>query len=120
MDHSKKKILFKLIELTRSSEEKYKKGDFKGAADDRREVRLIYNSIPLSEKEIINFYKKELSNILCSKFDLINDHKKKINSQKKDNIINLLEEKSRIKYKSGDYKGSVRALRRLEKYQSDN
>ena len=31
-------------------------------------------------------------------------------------IINLLEQKSEEKYNKGDFKGSIRALRRSEKY----
>ena len=58
-------------------------------------------------------------NIYNSKFDLINDHKKKINKVKRNQIINLLEKKSKDKYNSGDFKGSIKALRRAEKYQMD-
>ena len=69
-----------------------------------------------SDKEIINKFKKELSQIYTSKFDLIHDHKLRISEFKKSEIVKLLEKKSEEKFKKGDYKGAIKALRRSEKY----
>jgi len=108
-------ILKKLIMLSKASEQKYKEGDFKGAIDDKRRAKMILNKENL-EKELIETYKKEISLLYVSKFDLIRDHKVIINSSKKTEIINLLEKKSEDKYNEGDYKGAIKALRRSEKY----
>ena len=61
--------------------------------------------------------KKELKRLYNSKFDLIYDHKKRIDDQKRFQIINSLEDKSKEKYSTGDFKGAIKALRRSEKYQ---
>ena len=42
----------------------------------------------------------------------------KISELKKNEIINLLEQKSDDKFRKGDYEGAVKALRRAEKYLS--
>ena len=118
MIYSYKLEFKKIVELTRSSEKKFKEGDFKGAIEDKREVKLILNSIS-SDIKIIERFKDELSKLYNSKFDLINDHKMKINESKKKEIVKLLEQKSDEKYKKGDFKGAIRALRRSEKYFSN-
>ena len=64
--------------------------------------------------------KEELFFLYQSKFDLINDHKLKIDELKINKIVNLLEQKSEEKYNKGDFKGSIRALRRSEKYLAKN
>ena len=107
-----------VIRLTRISEIKFQQGDFKGAIEGKREVKSILNS-KFVDEEIIEKYKEELSNLYFSKFDLIYDHKLRINEIKKNKLIKLLEEKSDQKYKSGDYKGAIKALRRSEKYFSN-
>ena len=53
-----------------------------------------------------------------SKFDLIFDHKLRIDELKKNEIIKFLQQKSEEKFQKGDYKGAVKALRRSEKYLS--
>ena len=116
MKYIKKEILSDLFKLAESSERKYKEGDFKGAIDDKRKIRLILNSDSCDDS-IRQKYKEKLSNLYISKFDLIYDYKVRINKQKRDQIICLLERKSDEKYKVGDYKGSIKALRRAEKYQ---
>ena len=68
------------------------------------------------DEDIIKKFKEELFFLYHSKFDLINDHKLKIDELKINKIINLLEQKSEEKYNKGDFKGSIRALRRSEKY----
>ena len=63
-----------ILNQTRSSERKFKEGNFKGAIDDKREVRFLLKS-KNCDKNIFNKFKEELSCIYVSKFDLINDHK---------------------------------------------
>ena len=63
-----------------------------------------------------NKFKEELFFLYASKFDLINDHKLKIDESKINEIVKLLEQKSDEKYNNGDFKGAIRALRRSEKY----
>ncbi len=112
-----KSALENLIKLTRSSEIKFKRRDFKGAFEDKRKANAILKS-QLGHNEIIDKFKEELSNVYASKFDLIFDHKLKIDEFKKNEIIKLLEIKSEEKFHKGDYKGAVKALRRSEKYLS--
>ena len=71
------------------------------------------------DKEITEKYKEELSKLYSSRFDLIFDHKAKISEFKKFEIVKLLEQKSEEKFKKGDYKAAVKALRRSEKYLSN-
>ena len=87
----------------------------------RKEI-LDKNNIPNQvepsnvDEDIIKKFKEELFFLYQSKFGLINDHKLKIDELKINKIINLLEKKSEEKYNKGDFKGSIRALRRSEKY----
>ena len=115
MKDSSREALDNVIKLTRSSEEKFKQGNFKGAIIDKREAKLIIKSTS-SHNEILNKFKEELSTLYSSKFDLIFDHKLRINELKKNEIVKSLEQKSEEKFKKGDYKGAVKALRRSEKY----
>jgi len=116
MEKSKKTLEDKIIGLTRSSDQKYKEGDFKGSFEDKLEVRSLLES-NLCDKNIKNILKKELKSLYSSKFDLINDHKKIIDDQKRYKIIKYLENKSKEKHIMGDFKAAIRALRRSEKYQ---
>ena len=104
-----------IIKLTKASEKKYMEGNFRGAFQDKMEVKSYLKS-KFCNKKIIEKYRKELSKIYYSKFDLIKDHKLKIDLIKKSKIIELLEKKSYEKYQKGDYKGAFKALRRSEKY----
>ena len=115
MEYLSKSALENLIRLTRSSEKKFKVGNFKGAIDDKREVKSILDS-KFTDKKIIEIYRYELSKIYDSKFDLIFDHKLRINELKKNNIIKSLDQKSEEKYQSGDFKGAIKAARRSDKY----
>ena len=117
MEDSCKLALENVINLTKSSEKKFKQGNFKEAIIDKRQAKLIIKS-SLYHKEILEIFKKELSKIYSSKFDLINDHKLKINKLKINEIVKLLEKKSEEKFQKGDYKGAIKALRRSEKYLS--
>ena len=111
-------ILENLIKLTRSSENQFKRGNFKVALDEKMKANAILKSKSFSKKMIQN-YRKELSSLYSSKFDLIFDHKLKIDEIKRNQIVKMLEQKSKEKLKSLDYKGAVKAFRRAEKYFSN-
>ena len=68
------------------------------------------------DENILQKFRKELSYIYSSKFDLINDHKLRLDESKINTIVKSLEQKSDEKYSRGDFKGAIRALRRSEKY----
>ena len=80
-----------IIKLTKASEKKFREGNFRGAFEDKMEVKLYLKS-KFSDRKIIEKFKKELSNIYDSKFDLIKDHKSKLDLKKTKNIIKLLDE----------------------------
>ena len=115
MEDSGRWILENLIKLTRSSEHKFKRGNFKGALEDKLKANAILKSKSCDEK-IMEKYKEELSSLYCSKFDLIFDHKLKINEIKRNEIVKMLERKSQEKLKNLDSRGAIKALRRAEKY----
>ena len=118
MEDSGRLILENLIKLTRSSENKFKRGNFKGALDDKMKANAILKSKSCDEK-IIEKYREELSSLYSSKFDLIFDHKLKIDEIKRNEIVQMLERKSEEKLKNHDYRGAIKALRRAEKYISN-
>ena len=72
MENSGELILGHLIKLTRSSEKKFKLGNFKGALDDKMKANAILKSKSCDEK-IMEKYREELSSLYYSKFDLIFD-----------------------------------------------
>ena len=109
--------LSKIISLIKSSEKKYKEKKFKESLEDKLEIKLLMNEKLRSNKEIMDKYKEELSKLYSSKFDLIKDHKIRIDDKKRMKIIKLLEKKSQEKFLNSDYEGAVKALRRSEKYQ---
>ena len=111
-------ILENLIKLTRLSENKFKRGNYKGALEDKMKVSAILKSKSCDER-IYEKYREELSSLYSSKFDLIFDHKNKIDEIKRNEIIKILEHKSKEKLKNLDYKGAIKALRRAEKYLSN-
>ena len=115
MQYSNKLSIENIVNHTRSSERKFKEGNFIGAIEDKREVRYLLNS-RFCNKDIIKKFKKELSCLYSSKFDLINDHKLRLDASEIKKIVNFLEQKSDEKYLKGDFKGAIRALRRAEKY----
>ncbi len=126
------------ISLHGRSNAMYKCDDYKGAIDDKRKAKHIrflegmkhveYKSNMLSYKNILlgSFEKLELdskysllirtSKVAKPKYDLIEDYKKVINEKKRQEIIHSLEIISDSKYISADYKGSIKAIRRSEKY----
>ena len=118
MEDSGELILGNIIKLTRSSEKKFKLGNFKGALEDKMKANAILKSKSCDEK-IMEKYKEELSTLYSSKFDLIFDHKLKIDEIKINKIVKLLEHKSEEKLKNLDYRGAIKALRRAEKYISN-
>ena len=58
----------------------------------------------------------KVSKIKKSKYDLIDDYKKVIDNKRKVNVIKKLEKISEETYNNGDFKNSIKALRRAEKY----
>ena len=107
--------LVNIIKLTRSSEKKFKLGNYKGALEDKMKVNTILKSKSF-DKKIIAKYREEVSSLYSSKFDLIFDHKLKIDQIKINEIVKKLECKSKEKLKNHDYRGAIKALRRAEKY----
>ena len=118
MEDSGELVLGNIIKLTRSSEKKFKLGNFKGALDDKIKANEILKYKSCDEK-IIEKYREELSSLYSSKFDLIFDHKLKIDAIKRNEIVQMLERKSEEKLKNHDYRGAIKALRRAEKYLSN-
>ena len=118
MEDSGRLISGNLIKLTRSSEKKFKLGNFKGALDDKMKANTILKS-KSCDKKIMEKYKEELSSMYSSKFDLIFDHKLKIDQIKINEIVKMLERKSKEKLKNLDYRGAIKALRRADKYISN-
>ena len=115
MKDSEGLILANLIKLIRSSEKNFKQGNFKGALDDKMKANAILKSKCCNDK-IIEKYREELADLYSSKFDLINDHKLKIDGTKINEIVKMLELKSEEKLKNLDYRGAIKAIRRSEKY----
>jgi len=62
MEDSGELILGNIIKLTRSSEKKFKLGNFKGAIDDKMKVNSILKSKSCDEK-MIQKYRNELSSL---------------------------------------------------------
>ena len=118
MEDSWRLILENLIKLTRLSENKFKQGNFKGALEDKIKANAILKSKSCNEK-MTQKYRKELSSLYSAKFDLIFDHKMKIDEIKINEIVKMLEHKSEEKLKNLDYRGAIKALRRAEKYISN-
>ena len=126
------------ISFSGRSNSRYKTGDYQGAIDDKRKAKKIrlleidesneLDNTKIDYKNILlgTFKKMDLepkynalikgSEIRKSKYDLIADYKKVISEKRKEEIINKLEVISESKYKIGDYKASIKAIRRAEKY----
>jgi len=126
------------ISFNGRSNSRYKTGDYHGAIDDKRQAKKIrlleidksneIDNTKIDYKNILlgTFTKIDLepkyyalikgSKIRKSKYDLIEDYKKVISVKRKEELINKLEAISKSKYKIGDYKGSIKAIRRSEKY----
>lgn len=126
------------ISFSGRSNSRYKNGDYQGAIEDKRKARKItlleidktnqldntkinYKNILLGKFIHMDLEPKYNALIKCSKikkskYDLISDYKKVISLKRKEEVINKLEVISEYKYKIGDYKGSIKAIRRAEKY----
>ena len=126
------------ISLNARSNSRYKNGDYYGAIIDKREARKIrwlednksagINNIKIDYRSILlgTFLEIDLepkyntlikaSRIKKNKYDLIEDYKIVISQKRKEEVIKKLENISELKYKDGDYKGSIKAIRRSEKY----
>ena len=126
------------ISYSGRSNSRYKNGDYHGAIEDKRKAKKIrlletdksqdLNNTKIDYKNILlgTFIKIDLepkyialikgSKIIKSKYDLISDYKKVISDKRKEEVINKLEVISELKYKIGDFKGSINAIRRAEKY----
>ena len=126
------------ISFNGRSNSRYINEDYQGAIEDKRKAKKIRLS-EIEESSGINITKIDYKSILLgtfmeidlgpkynalikcskirrSKYDLIADYKKVISEKRKDEVIRKLELISELKYKSGDYKGSIKALRRADKY----
>ena len=126
------------ISFSGRSNSRYKNDDFQGAIEDKRKAKKIrllefdksseFNDMKIDYKNILlgTFVKLDLepkynalikvSKIHKSKYDLIADYKKVISNQRREDVIKKLEFISESKYQLGDYKGSIKAIRRAEKY----
>ena len=126
------------ISFSGRSNIRYKNEDYKGAIDDKREAKKIRlleldrfpepNNIKIDYKNIllgtyanIDLEPKystliKVSKIKESRYDLIADYKKVISKIRKEEVMKKLESLSESKYEFGDYKGSIKAIRRAEKY----
>ena len=118
MEESNGMILENIVRLLRLSEKKFKRGNYKGAIDDKMKLNAMLKS-KSCDKKTIEKYREELSILYSSRFDLIFDHKLKINEIKINEIVKKLKRKSEEKLKNLDYRGAVKALRRAEKYLSN-
>ena len=123
------------VALNGRSNSSYKYGNYHGAIEDKRKAKKIrlleINRSPDSKIDYKNillgtFLKMELepkykilikvSRVEKSRYDLISDYKKLISNKRIEEVIEKLEFLSESKYKFGDYKASIRAIRRAEKY----
>ena len=123
------------VALSGRSNSRYKNGNYHGAIEDKRKAKKIrlleINRSPDSKIDYKNillgtFLKMELkpkykilikvSIVEKSRYDLISDYKKLISDKRIEEVIEKLEFLSESKYKFGDYKASIRAIRRAEKY----
>jgi len=86
-----------------------------------KDYEVVYDCIVSDQvpPEMIAKYREELSSLYSSKFDLIFDHKLKIDQIKINEIVKMLERKSKEKLKNLDYRGAIKALRRADKYISN-
>ena len=126
------------ISLSGRSNTSYKIGDYQSAIEDKKKAKkirlieinrfpeidnrkIVYKDILLGSLFEIDLEPKyktliKASRIEKSRYDLIKDYKKVISNQRKEDVIKKLELLSESKYNNGDYKASIRAIRRAEKY----
>jgi len=123
------------VALSGRSNSRYQNGNYHGAIEDKRKAKKIrlleinrYPDSKIDYKNILlgTFLKMELepkykilikvSRVEKNRYDLISDYKKVISNKRIEEVIEKLEFLSESKYKFGDYKASIRAIRRAEKY----
>ena len=126
------------ISLNGRSDCRFKNQDYKGSIYDKRKANNIkileadnylkLNNIEINYKGILQgiYINLELepkfnvliksSKIVKSKYDLIEDYKRVISQARIEEVIEKLKALSELKFRSGDYKGSINAIRRAEKY----
>ena len=123
------------VALSGRSNSRYQNGNYHGAIEDKRKAKKIrlleinrYPDSKIDYKNILlgTFLKMDLepkykilikvSRVEKSRYDLISDYKKVISNKRIEEVIEKLEFLSESKYKFGDYKASIRAIRRAEKY----
>ncbi len=126
------------ISLSGRSNSRYENEDYQGAIEDKRKAKKIrlleldsfpvQNDVKIDYKSILlgtfsgipleSKYKTliKVSKIKKSRYDLIADYKKVISKERREEVIKKLEFRSELKYEIGDYKASIRAIRRAEKY----
>ena len=75
MLNSDKLFFENIVNQTRSSEKKFREGNFKGAIDDNIKANAILKSKSCDQEIIVKYYceiyRKELSSLYSSKFDHI-------------------------------------------------
>ena len=121
------------------SEAKYKTNDFRGAFYDllksQKYLKLYENKfnetiqsvlnrcllfdlqLQLNSLENLRFHLlSRINESIVSKYDLITDYKKRLDKQKRLDIYNKLKKSSEIFFSKGDYKRSIKALRRAIRY----
>jgi len=126
------------ISFSGRSNSRYRNGNYKAAIEDKRKAKKI-RLLEIEKSSEFNINQIDYRNILLgtfleidlepkynalikgskirkSKYDLISDYKKLISKKRKEEIIRELEVISESKYKIGDYKGSIKAIRRAEKF----
>ncbi len=127
------------ISFNGRSNSRYENGDYKGSIEDKRKaknIRLLeidrfpdrsniiiidYKNILLgtfAERDLEPKYKTliKVSKPKKNRYDLITDYRKVISNKRREEVIKTLEFLSESKYEFGDYKASIRAIRRAEKY----
>ena len=126
------------VSLSGRSNSRYKNHDFQKAIEDKRKAKKI-RLVEIDKYSEVGNIKIDYKNILLgtfigidlepryntlikvskiekNKYDLITDYKKVISNKRKEEVIKKLELISEEKYKIGDYKGSIKSIRRAEKY----
>ncbi len=126
------------VSLSGRSNSRYKNGNYHGAIKDKRKAKKI-RLLEINRCRDINKSKIDYKNILLgtfinldlgakyntlikvsrvekSRYDLISDYKKVISNKRIEEVIEKLEFLSETKYEFGDYKASIKAIRRAEKY----
>ena len=126
------------ISFSGRSNARYENKDYQGAIEDKikaKKIRILelnnfpdLNVIKIDYKNILlgSFTGIELepkyetlikaSKVEKSKYDLIADYRQVISKKRREEVIKKLEFLSESKYELGDYKASIRAIRRSEKY----